>query len=140
MGSSENHAGTQIAIHHASAAYICTLIQKTANKEYKLLSQQDDTDGEVDVGNIEAEAASAAILNDAGGDEDDDDDGDEDQDDGEYDASTKKVKSPNAELANLLNTRLQKLITKAPKECEGRLLSYGCLLMIISQPWRWVDI
>jgi hypothetical protein len=92
-------------------------MQKAANKEYKLLSQQGDTDEEVDVGNGDVDAVSGAVSNHSGDDDDDDDGGDEDQDDGEYDASTKKVKSPNAELANLLNTRLQKLITKAPREC-----------------------
>lgn len=88
-------------------------MQRLAHQEYKLLSQQDDTDGEIDVGEA---AANAATPRSGDLDEDDDDDGDDNDNDEEYDASKKKQKSPYAELSNLLNTRLQKLITKAPKE------------------------
>lgn len=75
--------------------------------------QQDDTDGEVDVG--DAAVATPTPRSNASDEEDDDDDADEN--DEEYDGTAKKAKASYAELSNLLNTRLQKLITKAPKEC-----------------------
>lgn len=92
--------------------------QNLAHAEYNLLSQQDDTDGEVDVGNAQALTPQPEDV-----DGDGDDDEEADENDEEYDASTKKSKSPYSELSNLLNTRLQKLITKAPKEYVCTALS-----------------
>lgn len=98
-----------------------------------MLSKQDDTDGEVDVG--DGDAAADPLRSDAS-DQDDDDNGDEKDD--EYDASSKKSKSPYIELSNLLNTRLQKLITKAPKEY---VICYalGKPLLKLIQPWGRAD-
>ncbi|KAF8324126.1 Bromodomain-containing protein [Clavulina sp. PMI_390] len=120
-------------MEHSPIWEAAKIMQKIANKEFKTLSQQ----YEIDVSAPSYAPEDGEPEEDGDGDQDDeeDDDEDDDDDDEEYSSTKKGAKSGNVELTNLLSSRLQKVINKAPKDPAGGLISDPFLVVPNKKEW-----